>query len=591
MSDRFYNQNLPQILKEKYEILDCLANKGGRKTLLARDLTNKELVIIKLLSFGNDLTWEDLKLFEREAETLKSINHDFIPSYIDSFEIKLENNQAYALVQTYIDAPSVEQQIQTGISFSEAEIKEFATDILKILDYLHSRQLSIIHRDIKPSNILLKERSPNSIGDIYLVDFGSVQNLATKKGGTITVVGTYGYMPPEQFGGRAKPASDLYSLGATLIYLITGQHPADLPENDLKIEFEQLVNISPGLANWLRKMTEPSLSNRYKSAKEALQELEKCHLYNQQTFQHKKADKKAINQPKDSKVIFQKNSKIIKITIAPAGLFSNVSYANLGTLAFMALFAPLLQQIFLYTIYNKGFIELAKLNYFVWLLKLVGQAIAAVIIVRTVYFLIKLCLGIFGEMQLTINSNRIYLIYKLFGVKRHSPMPSLRKDIYRLEKVFQPNNKSYLKIWAKKQTYNIAKSIYFPLTNLEVNWLAQELSSWLNLPIIEEYEMSDKIKPELAEAHQIKASAYFDLQDYQMAIKHCNQALRYDLESYQTYYILGLSKCKIDGTFSSGINDLKKAVEIAKKQKDLKFADQTISKIEELKNMYNDNLD
>jgi serine/threonine protein kinase len=200
-----------EIFGNKYAIQHELASKGGRKTLLARDITNEELVVIKLLAFSNDITWEDLKLFEREAETLKSIAHDSIPSYIDYFEIERENNKGFALVQAYIDAPSLEQQIQAGRGFSEAEVKELAKALLNILDYLHSRQPSIIHRDIKPSNILLG----NSIDDIYLVDFGSVQNLANKKGGTITVVGTYGYMPPEQFGGRAKPASDLYSLGTT----------------------------------------------------------------------------------------------------------------------------------------------------------------------------------------------------------------------------------------------------------------------------------------------------------------------------------------------------------------------------------------
>ena len=89
------------------------------------------------------------------------------------------------------------------------------------------------------------ERSGNSVGQVYLVDFGSVQTVLAAEGGTRTVVGTYGYMPPEQFGGRTVPASDLYSLGATLIYLVTGTHPADLPQKDFRIQFEHLTKLSP----------------------------------------------------------------------------------------------------------------------------------------------------------------------------------------------------------------------------------------------------------------------------------------------------------------------------------------------------------
>lgn len=505
MSDRFFDQNLPQILQEKYEIQNCLADKGGRKTLLARDLISEELVVIKLLTFGNDLTWEDLKLFEREAETLKSISHDSIPRYIDYCEIKTENNQGFALVQAYINAPSVEQQVQRR-SFSEAEIQEFAIAILNILDYLHSRQPSIIHRDIKPSNILLGEGSDNSIGDIYLVDFGSVQNLAIKKGGTITVVGTYGYMPPEQFGGRAKPASDLYSLGATLIYIVTGQHPADLPENDLKIEFEQLVNISPGLTNWLKKMTEPSLSKRYKSAKEALQELAKCHLYKKQVFQYKKAENRHINKPSHSKVIFHKSKKSIEIKVPPAGVFSNVTYSNIAIMFSFFIFLKLLiPAYFLTDRYQYQDTPEAMIGEtIIWTLILFVKSLTFITVAATFVFLIKLFLGIFGFMKLKISTQKIYLIYELFGIKRHSPMPNKTQEIYRLEKLDRSNRKSCLNIWSKKHKYQIPTNDYFPLTNLEIEWLGQELSSWLKLPLIEESEIDIDIKQKLITGKKIK---------------------------------------------------------------------------------------
>lgn len=221
---------LEEIFHTRYEIQQLLGKKAGRRTLLAKDVVTGELVIVKLLVFSSDFEWDDLKLFEREAETLKSLSHPHIPRYLDYFEVNPPTIKGFALVQSYISAQTLEQYLQSGRSFSESDIKQIATAILEILIYLHGLYPPVIHRDIKPSNILLGERSGNNVGQVYLIDFGSVQTALGAEGGTRTVVGTYGYMPPEQFGGRTVTASDLYSLGATLIYLVTGTHPADLPK-------------------------------------------------------------------------------------------------------------------------------------------------------------------------------------------------------------------------------------------------------------------------------------------------------------------------------------------------------------------------
>ncbi|MGL5059665.1 MAG: serine/threonine protein kinase [Microcoleus sp.] len=211
-----------QVLKERYAIQKQLVKNAGRRTWLARDLQTQELVVIKLLIFAEDFQWDDLKLFEREAQTLQLLSHPAIPRYLDYFDAETSMGKGFALVQSYIPAKSLEEWLKDGRTFSEAEVKQLAKALLEILRYLHGQQPQVIHRDIKPSNILLGDKSGNSVGQVYLVDFGSVQTLAAKKGSTITVVGTYGYMPPEQFGGRTVLASDLYSLGATLIYLVTG---------------------------------------------------------------------------------------------------------------------------------------------------------------------------------------------------------------------------------------------------------------------------------------------------------------------------------------------------------------------------------
>ncbi|MBE9046680.1 serine/threonine protein kinase [Pleurocapsales cyanobacterium LEGE 10410] len=261
------------ILNKTYQIQSQLGRHGGRETLLAQNINTQELVVIKLLKFGFGTAWAEFELFEREARTLKNIDHSGIPNYLDYFELDLPECQGFALIQEYIAAPSLEASLKAGRAFSELEIKQIAEAMLDILLYLHQKQPPIIHRDIKPSNILLADRSGNHVGQVYLIDFGAVKNVAATEGGTITVVGTYGYMPPEQFGGKTCPASDLYSLGATLIYLATGLHPTDLPSKEGRIVFEEAVNLSSSLVRWLRKMTEPSKDRRFDSALAALQAL------------------------------------------------------------------------------------------------------------------------------------------------------------------------------------------------------------------------------------------------------------------------------------------------------------------------------
>lgn len=253
--------NTATILNHRYQLTDQLSNKLGRKTFVADDLKSQHQAIVKILQFNAEFQWEDLKLFEREVVTLQNLNHPSIPKYLDSFELA----DGFALVQTYIDAPSLETVLREGRKFSEAEVIELATRLLDILAYLHEQKPPVIHRDIKPSNILLANRSGNSVGDVYLVDFGSVQTVASKEGGTITIVGSYGYIPLEQFGGQTRVASDLYSLGMTLIYLLTGNHPAELEQINGQVKFT--AEISSKFERWLTKITQPHLDKRFDSAK------------------------------------------------------------------------------------------------------------------------------------------------------------------------------------------------------------------------------------------------------------------------------------------------------------------------------------
>ncbi len=249
----------------RYKLESLLGKQSGRRTFLAQDCQTRQQVVVKLVLFSPDFDWQDLKLFEREAETLQSLDHPAIPKYLDSFEVEMDWGRGFALVQTYIEARSLQDWVSAGRTFSEHDLSAIAQSLLKILHYLHHRNPPVIHRDIKPSNILLTGET------LYLVDFGSVQIAHTS--GTMTIVGTYGYMPPEQFGGRAQPASDLYSLGATLIYLATGRHPADLTAANLQIAFEPYSTLSPAFTHWIKRLTYTDLARRTPSTTAALSQL------------------------------------------------------------------------------------------------------------------------------------------------------------------------------------------------------------------------------------------------------------------------------------------------------------------------------
>jgi serine/threonine protein kinase len=259
-----------QVLHERYQLKQKLGQNAGRQTWLADDLhaTPAEPVIVKLLAFGGEVQWDDLKLFEREAQILKQLDHPRIPKYRDYFSID-DKSLWFGLVQEYIPGASLKELLNQGKRFTEKQVRKIAVDLLKILIDLHGLNPAVLHRDIKPSNLILGEDK-----QVYLVDFGAVQDRAAKEGATFTVVGTYGYAPMEQFGGRAVPVSDLYALGATLIHLLTATPPGDLPQRNLRICFEDRVNLSPSLVKWIEKMTEPAPEHRFKSAKQALLALE-----------------------------------------------------------------------------------------------------------------------------------------------------------------------------------------------------------------------------------------------------------------------------------------------------------------------------
>ncbi len=235
-------------------------------TYEAEDLTNYQRVAIKAVSLRQATDWKILELFEREGRVLANLNHPNIPNYLDYFYVDSEGDRIFYLVRELIAGDSLANLVQRGWNLEEEKVKQIAVQVLQTLDYLHRLNPPIIHRDIKPENLIVDRSSK-----VFLVDFGAVADVYRQTiSSSNTFVGTLGYMAPEQFRGQVKPASDLYSLGATLVFVLTGRSPVDLPQVRMKIDFRNRVSISPQFADWLDKMLEPMLEDRFTSAGEAL---------------------------------------------------------------------------------------------------------------------------------------------------------------------------------------------------------------------------------------------------------------------------------------------------------------------------------
>jgi serine/threonine protein kinase len=260
-------------LKDRYELIRPLGEGGFATTYLATDHSTGRNCVIKELSWAKVDDWKFIELFEREARVLANLNHPQIPAFIEFFTEPASDGNRIFLVQEFIDGSNLRDLVQSGKHFSQREVIEIGLQVSRILEYLHSLSPPIIHRDIKPSNILI-----DSKGIVHLVDFGAVRdkilNNQKTEGGNFTVVGTYGFMPFEQFQGRAIPASDIYSLGATLVYLLSHKEPHEIESIESHLEFENHVSVSTDFVAVLRKMLEHDCTKRYQSASELSADLQ-----------------------------------------------------------------------------------------------------------------------------------------------------------------------------------------------------------------------------------------------------------------------------------------------------------------------------
>ncbi len=254
------------IINDRYTIVNKLGQGGSSITYAAIDKETNEQVAIKALSLTGLEDWKKIELFEREAKILQQLDHLSIPKYLNYFQIETDNNIYFYIVQQLALGQSLAHLISQAWIPEEESVKDIAEQVLEILVYLQQLTPPVIHRDIKPQNIIYQ---PDT-GKLFLVDFGAVQDTYHHTVMGSTVVGTYGYMAPEQFRGGAVLSTDLYGLGCTLLFLLTGKPPVDLPQKKLKIDFRNIVKVERNFANWIDKLIEPNIKQRFPKAEAAL---------------------------------------------------------------------------------------------------------------------------------------------------------------------------------------------------------------------------------------------------------------------------------------------------------------------------------
>lgn len=257
------------MLEEKYNLIKEISNKNFIFTYLFEDKKTSDKFIVKKF-----IVYPEFKYLEKiildEANLLKNLLHQNIPKFINLEKEELNGKINYYLFQEYIEGNNLKELIENNKFFNEEEVINIAIQLTEILIYLHSHSPQILHLDIKPSNIIIDKNNK-----VYLIDFGAfnkrqLEDISSK--GISTIIGTQGYMPIEQFEGKPIPASDIYSLGLTLVYLLTHKEPLELNRNNLKIEFS--ANISNYFKNILEKMIETDKNKRFQNAIELKSELE-----------------------------------------------------------------------------------------------------------------------------------------------------------------------------------------------------------------------------------------------------------------------------------------------------------------------------
>ncbi|MDP3234813.1 MAG: serine/threonine-protein kinase [Myxococcales bacterium] len=247
----------------QYRVLQVLSRSGHGAVYLAEDESGAR-VALKEIVFSLVPSTKELDAFTREAELLRTLTHPALPKFRDAFTLGTGVATRLYLVQEYVPGLSLAGHL-TMTRYDEDTALNYGRQVLEVLAYLHSRSPPVVHRDVKPANLVV-----TTDGFLKLVDLGAAREVAPQGTHRATLVGTFGYMAPEQLGGSVDARSDLYALGATLVHLLTRKPPEQLMSPGHQLDFEQHVNVTLRTREFLKGLTAVKPEHRFASAHEAL---------------------------------------------------------------------------------------------------------------------------------------------------------------------------------------------------------------------------------------------------------------------------------------------------------------------------------
>ena len=256
-----------------YQVLQTLGQGGMGTTYLAWDergkfSTHSQLLVLKQMNADMAKISKAQELFEREANTLRSLNHPGIPKYYDFF---VEEGKKY-LAMELIHGKDLEKLIYMNGPVTPSQAINWMIQACHILGYLHSHKPPLIHRDIKPANLMVR----NADNRIVVLDFGAVKEIGTLPG---TRIGAEGYCAPEQERGQPLTQSDLYAIGPTLIFLLSGKNPFKFYRrrgHHFRFDTSNVPTFTNKLKEVIDRVTEPLPRNRYQTAEELANALTAC---------------------------------------------------------------------------------------------------------------------------------------------------------------------------------------------------------------------------------------------------------------------------------------------------------------------------
>lgn len=256
------------IIQGKYEILKLIGKGGMSKVYLAMDQNlNKQWAVKEIEKRAWDRNNQVVvQSAMAEANMIKKLDHPALPRIVDI----IDKEDVIYVVMDYIEGEPLSNVLSKYGAQPQERVIEWAKQLCRVLDYLHTCNPPIIYRDMKPANVMLQ---PN--GNVKLIDFGIAREYKEQNLADTVSLGTKGYAAPEQFGGRGQTdaRTDVYCLGVTLYHLLTGKNPCEPPYEIYPIRYWN-PQLSSGLESVVQKCTQLNPEDRYQSCAEVLYALE-----------------------------------------------------------------------------------------------------------------------------------------------------------------------------------------------------------------------------------------------------------------------------------------------------------------------------